>query len=74
MIRISIVAMGAFVFSLLREGVKAEARTSATSAVLQAVVMLSGNKGESRMKTSLGERRPRIDADAKSSFFRVDPR
>lgn len=38
----------------------AEERMSATALASHVVVMLSGNVGESRMKTSSGDRRPRI--------------
>ena len=53
---------------------KAEESTFAIAVGSQELVMLSGNKGESRTKTSAGERKPRITAEDKSSCFRVWPR
>lgn len=81
--RISIVALGASLKSLLFEPwlpvfwdifkENAEAKTSATAVEFQETVMLSGKEGESRMNTSSGERRPRIEPESRSSFFRIDP-
>lgn len=53
---------------------KAEERTFATAIGSHLLVMLSGNEGESRTKTSAGERRPRMTAEDNSSSFRVWPR
>lgn len=50
---------------------KAAESTPATAVAFQVIVMLSGKAGESRMKTSSGERRPRVVADVTSSCFRT---
>lgn len=55
-------------------GLKAEARTWAILSAGQVVFILSGNLVSSRTRTSDSERRPRRDADAKSSFLRIEPR
>lgn len=52
-------------------GAKAAERTPATAVAFQVAVMLSGKAGESRTKTSSGERRPRVVAEVTSSCFRV---
>lgn len=68
---------GAFLEDLFwgGEGVKADERTEAMAEGDQDFVMLSGKSGESRMRTSFwGERRPRREAEARSSRWRVGPR
>ena len=50
---------------------KAAERTPATAVAFQVAVMLSGKAGESRTKTSSGERRPRVVAEVTSSCVRV---
>lgn len=50
---------------------KAAERTPATAVSFQVTVMLSGKAGESRTKTSSGDRRPRLVAEVTSSCFRV---
>lgn len=60
-----------FLWDVLEEN--ADARTSATAVESQEIVMLSGKEGESRTKTSSGERRPRRQPELRSSFFRMDP-
>lgn len=52
-------------------GAKAAERTPATAVAFQVTVMLSGKAGESRTKTSSGERRPRVVAEVINSCFRV---
>lgn len=78
--RMSIVATGGssgLELFLIREvgeepaGAKAAERTPATAVAFQLAVMLSGKAGESRTKTSSGERRPRVVAEVISSCFRV---
>ncbi len=55
-------------------GAKADPSTEAILFASQVVFMSSGKSGESRMKTSEGERRPRIVALCRSSVRRVGPR
>ena len=54
-------------------GLKAEERILAMASVGQSVVMLSGNRESSRTRTSDSERRPRMEAEAWSSFFLISP-
>ncbi len=56
-------------------GTKADESTPEISDLDHNCLMLSGKEGESIMNTSVeGSRRPRRDADARSSFWRVGPR
>lgn len=55
------------------EGAKAEASTEAILPVSHEAAMLSGKSGESRMKTSEVERRPRVRALESSSVLRRGP-
>lgn len=76
----SIVADGPSVLDLLPDlcvlslaGLKAEERILTMASVGQDVVMLSGNLASSRTRISDSERRPRVEAEALSSFFLTSP-
>ena len=75
--RMSIVASGdwdADTEGWSRVGAKTWARREAILAPSQTAAMESGKSGESRMKTSEVERRPRTRALSRSSFLRMGPR
>lgn len=58
----------------VEDGAKAERSTEAIFCASQVAVMLSGKSGESRTKTSVVERRPRVRALERSSVWRRGPR
>lgn len=62
-----------FGFDFVATGVKADLSTSAILLGFQVVVILSGNEGSSRIKTSSEERRPRTEAECMSSCLRTWP-